>query len=255
TSSGSGPRRQETIGDVAAQTRVLALETTKTNQALEIGSLKRKEDASKQRRIIDNLDADEGVALVDEAQGRNDQDMFDTCVLDDEEVVAEKEVSAADPITTADEVVTTAGVEVSTAATTPTISIDDITLAKAVAALKSAKPMVARNLEAQLQAELKEEERLARQKEEEANIALSAEWDDKDKAEGSETRAEGSSKRAGDELEYDKSKKQKLDEQVEVEEDNDQEEAEMKIYMKIISDDKIAIDTIPLATKPPIIVD
>nr|GFC59081.1 hypothetical protein [Tanacetum cinerariifolium] len=116
TSSGSGPRRQETIGDVAAQTRVLALETTKTNQALEIGSLKRK--------------------------GRNDQDMFDTCVLDDEEVVAEKEVSAADPITTADEVVTTAGVEVSTAATTPTISIDDITLAKAVAALKSAKPMV-----------------------------------------------------------------------------------------------------------------
>nr|GFD21519.1 hypothetical protein [Tanacetum cinerariifolium] len=37
---------------------------------------------------------------------------------------------------------------------------------------------VARNLEAQLQAELEEEERLARQKEEEANIALIAEWDD-----------------------------------------------------------------------------
>nr|GFD06585.1 hypothetical protein [Tanacetum cinerariifolium] len=37
---------------------------------------------------------------------------------------------------------------------------------------------VARNLEAQLQAELEEEERLARQKEEEANIALVAEWDD-----------------------------------------------------------------------------
>nr|GEV10416.1 hypothetical protein [Tanacetum cinerariifolium] len=37
---------------------------------------------------------------------------------------------------------------------------------------------VTRNLEAQLQAELKEEERLARQKEEEANIALIAKWDD-----------------------------------------------------------------------------
>nr|GEW33923.1 hypothetical protein [Tanacetum cinerariifolium] len=114
--------------------------------------------------------------------------------------------------------------------------MDDITLAKALAALKSAKPMVkepsipkakgivmqepeertirtttvpsqsskdkgkakmiepekplkkkdqimideevARNLEAQLQAELEEEERLTRQKKEEGNIALIAEWDD-----------------------------------------------------------------------------
>nr|GFD07046.1 hypothetical protein [Tanacetum cinerariifolium] len=66
---------------------------------------------------------------------------------------------------------------------------------------------------------------------------------------------EGSSKRAGGEFEFDKSKKQKLDEKVEVEEDNDQEESEMKIYMKIISDDEIALDAIPLDTKPPIIVD
>ncbi|GKE39093.1 hypothetical protein Tco_1462498 [Tanacetum coccineum] len=36
---------------------------------------------------------------------------------------------------------------------------------------------MARNLEAQLQAELIEEERLARQKEEEANIALIESWD------------------------------------------------------------------------------
>ncbi|GJU43247.1 hypothetical protein Tco_1200513 [Tanacetum coccineum] len=36
---------------------------------------------------------------------------------------------------------------------------------------------IARNLEAQLQAELIEEERLARQKEEEANIALIESWD------------------------------------------------------------------------------
>nr|GEV10415.1 hypothetical protein [Tanacetum cinerariifolium] len=196
-------------------------------------SLGDQEDASKRGRIIDNLDADEGVTLVDETQWRNDQD-FDTGVLDDEEFVTEKMVSTSDLVTTAGEVVTATGVEVSDATTTPTISIDDITLAKALAALKSAKPVVkepsvpvsatstspkasavsttsttvtiktkakgivmqepkettirttttkdqimideevARNLEAQLQAKLEEEKRLARQKEEEANIALIA---------------------------------------------------------------------------------
>nr|GEY28325.1 hypothetical protein [Tanacetum cinerariifolium] len=163
--------------------------------------------------------------------------MFDTGVLDDEEVVAKKEVSTVDPITTTSEVVTTACVEVSVTVTTPIISMKDITLAKALVALKSANPMVkepsvskakgivmqepeettirttttvpsqslkdkgkekmiepekplkkkdhimideevARNLEAQLQAELKEEEMLERQKEEEANIALITKWDD-----------------------------------------------------------------------------
>nr|GEW62921.1 hypothetical protein [Tanacetum cinerariifolium] len=325
---------EEMYNDVKkAATTATGLDTIKTNQALEIGSLKRnvkkkaskrthklnrlykigsskrieyldkaslgdQEDASKQGRIIDNLDADEGVTLVDETQGRNDQDIFDTSVLDDEEVVNEKEVSTVDPVTTA-------GVEVSAAATTPTIFMDDIRLAKALAALKSAKPMVKKP----------KEESLKRQKEEEANIALIAKWVDvqammdadhkpakrlqvekkgkltieersklfvelKNKRKKhfarlsaeekwrkpptkaqkrnqmcSETRAEGSSKRAGEELESNKAKKQKLDEKVEVEEDNDQEEAEIKMYMKIISDDEIALDVIPLATKPPIIVD
>nr|GEW63436.1 hypothetical protein [Tanacetum cinerariifolium] len=164
---------------IQLQSRVFALEHIKTNQALQIGSLKRRvkklkkaskrtyklkrlykigssgriksssevclgdqEDASKQGRIIDNLDADEGVALVDETQGRNDQDMFDIGVFDDEEVVVEKEVITADLVTTAGELVTTTGVEVSVAATTSTISMDDITLAKALAALKSSTPMV-----------------------------------------------------------------------------------------------------------------
>nr|GEX15122.1 hypothetical protein [Tanacetum cinerariifolium] len=78
---------------------------------------------------------------------------------------------------------------------------------------------VARNLEAQLQAELEEEDRLARQEEEDANIALI-----------------------------------KLDEKVEAEVDNDQDEAEIKMYLKIVLNDEVAIDTIPLASKPPIIV-
>ncbi|GJR30192.1 hypothetical protein Tco_1106424 [Tanacetum coccineum] len=60
-----------------------------------------------------------------------------------------------------------------------------------------------------------------------------------------------SAKRAGDKLESDESKKQKTDENKEVEEDN---EAELKKHQVIVKDDDIAIDVIPLATKPPVIV-
>ncbi|GKC36538.1 hypothetical protein Tco_1048922 [Tanacetum coccineum] len=70
----------------------------------------------------------------------------------------------------------------------------------------------------------------------------------------SETRTEESSKRAGDELKSDMSKKQKIDEHVEFEKD-DQEEAEMKRHIEIVKDDEVAIDVIPLATKPPVIVE
>ncbi|GJS93497.1 hypothetical protein Tco_0800465 [Tanacetum coccineum] len=69
---------------------------------------------------------------------------------------------------------------------------------------------------------------------------------------GSETRIEGSSKRAGEELKSKNLKKQKLDENVEAEVDD---EAEMKKHMEIVPDDEVVIDAITLATKPPIIVD
>ncbi|GJS96096.1 hypothetical protein Tco_0803064 [Tanacetum coccineum] len=71
----------------------------------------------------------------------------------------------------------------------------------------------------------------------------------KSKMKGSKPKAEGSSKRAGEELESDNSKKQRIDEH------DDQEEVEMKKHMEIVQDDKVAIDDIPLATKPPIIVE
>ncbi|GKD24159.1 hypothetical protein Tco_1230373 [Tanacetum coccineum] len=70
---------------------------------------------------------------------------------------------------------------------------------------------------------------------------------------GSETRIEGSSKRVGEELDESKNlKKQKLDENVEAEVDDD---VEMKKHMEIVPYDEVAIDATPLATKPPIIVD
>ncbi|GJY52513.1 hypothetical protein Tco_0443360 [Tanacetum coccineum] len=57
---------------------------------------------------------------------------------------------------------------------------------------------------------------------------------------------ESSSKRAGDELEQESIKKQKVDE--------DKETSELKILMQIIPDEEeVAIDAIPFATKPPTI--
>ncbi|GJX62871.1 hypothetical protein Tco_0295771, partial [Tanacetum coccineum] len=68
------------------------------------------------------------------------------------------------------------------------------------------------------------------------------------RAEGSETREESNSKRAGDELEQENAKKQKMD--------DDHEAAKMKELIKIIpGEEEVAVDDIPLATKPPSIVD
>ncbi|GJW62077.1 uncharacterized mitochondrial protein-like protein [Tanacetum coccineum] len=182
----------ETMGDTSAQTRVLDLENTKTAQAQEITRISSSDeeslgekDASKQERKIDDIDADEEITLVDETtedQGRfSDEVMFDVSDLADEEVfVAEKRVP---------DVATT----VSTTATT--VTHEEITLAQALQELKidkgkgimeePEKPTkrkdqirhdeeVAQRLQAQLQAEFKEEERLTREKEEEANIVS---WD------------------------------------------------------------------------------
>ncbi|GKA52757.1 hypothetical protein Tco_0746072, partial [Tanacetum coccineum] len=188
-----------------------------------------------------------------------------------------------------------------------------------------------RNLKAQLQAKLIKEERLVRQKEEEANIALIESWDNTQammeayfelaqrlqaeeqgeitieerlrlfvelinrrkkyfgKLRAEEIRRKPPTKaqkrnqmftylknmagykhsqlkrKSYDEIQKlfdkemkrsDKSKKQKLDEHVEAEKDNDLEEEEMKKHMEIVQDEEeIAINVIPLATKPPMIVE
>ncbi|GJY31494.1 hypothetical protein Tco_0414989 [Tanacetum coccineum] len=56
-------------------------------------------------------------------------------------------------------------------------------------------------------------------------------------------------KRAGDEIEQENTKKQKVDE--------DKETAELQSLIEVVSDDEeeVAIDTVPLATKPPTIID
>ncbi|GJX99246.1 hypothetical protein Tco_0356265 [Tanacetum coccineum] len=198
------------------QSRVLALETTKTTQATKIASLKRRvkklerrnksrtyrlkrlyrfgssrrvesfedeglgeEDASKQGRIA-NIDANEDIYLVNV---QIDEDMFGVNDLDGDEVIVE----SIDVVKTAKEtrsvveevIVVTIPVSAATTTTTTTIITDvEMTLAQALAELKSAKPKADKVvIQEPEQAEAEEEERLAREKAqqvEEVNIA----WDD-----------------------------------------------------------------------------
>ncbi|GJV24871.1 hypothetical protein Tco_1377566 [Tanacetum coccineum] len=370
------------------QNRVLDLEHTKTTQALEIDSLKRRvkklekkqrskthglkrlykvglsarvvssedeglgeEDASKQGRKIHNIDADEDITL----ENVHDADMFGVHDLDGDEVFVETEEPVVNAARTTSTILVSAAKDLSNV---------DMTLAQALAELKSAKPKAVTNAATttttvvispkakrlviqeqeqastpitsskdkdkeaiRLQAQFDEEERIAREKEE-ANVALIAQWNDiqdkvetdyelaqklqaeeqeeltiKEKSklfqqlleermkhfaakrveerrnrpptkaqqrsimvntfvdmdtklvgcsevreEGSETREESSSKRAGDELEQEPSKKQKME--------YDKETSKLQSMMEVIPDEeKVAVDAIPLATKPPSIVD
>ncbi|GKC13907.1 hypothetical protein Tco_1010689 [Tanacetum coccineum] len=287
--------------------RVLNLETTKTAQAKEIASLKKRvkklerkkksktlgmkrlfkigrsaqvvsskdeglgdqEDASKQERKIANIDVDAEVTFIDETQGRNDDNlMYDRGVLDEQEVEVEKP-SEFTTITTT---------------TTPAASkpLQDKGKAKMIESeeplkMKPKDQVLFDEQEAiRLQAQFDEEERIVREKEE-VNIALIAQWNDiQDKVEtdyelaqrlrkhftakrakerrrkpptkaqqrkGSEIREEeSSSKRADDELKQEHTKKQKVD--------DDKEREDLQQCFELVTEEDVAIDAIPLATKP-----
>ncbi|GJY70589.1 hypothetical protein Tco_0474292 [Tanacetum coccineum] len=69
----------------------------------------------------------------------------------------------------------------------------------------------------------------------------------KDRSEGSETKAEGISKRAGEDFQQESTKKQKMD--------DDKEKEELKNFFEIVPDDgdDVTIDATPLSIKIPII--
>ncbi|GJR54880.1 hypothetical protein Tco_1405401 [Tanacetum coccineum] len=84
------------------------------------------------------------------------------------------------------------------------------------------------------------------------------------KTEGSEEKTKGSrkkmlgKKRAGKEQQQESSKRQRMEDDKETDEHEEVEvddEAELKKHLVIVKDDEIAIDAIPLATKPPVIVE
>ncbi|GJW88577.1 hypothetical protein Tco_0163917 [Tanacetum coccineum] len=378
------PQSNGSTDNVPDENKVLDLEKAKTSQDSEIASLKKNvkklEKRNKSRtpglkrlrkgRKIADIDADAKVTLIDETQGRNDDNlMFDTGVLDEQEVEVEKRSKLQKPKVGGVMIQEPSKFTITTTTTTPAASkpLQDKGKAKMIESEKPLKKKdqimydqeVALNLQAQLQAELEEEDRLTRHKEEEANIALIESWDNTqemkdadyqmtqqlqaeeqaqlsieeksklfvqllkarkkkfiemkarekrnkpptqtqqrklycnylknmegytlkqlnglkfkvikdmfDKSfkrvntfvdyktelvEGSEKRAEDSTKRAGTELEQEVAKKQKIDDS---KVDDDQEEARMKEIMNIVPDEEeVAIDAIPLATKPPCIVD
>ncbi|GKA67333.1 hypothetical protein Tco_0767141, partial [Tanacetum coccineum] len=136
------------------QSRVLALETTKSNQALEIKSLKRRVKSLEKRRksrtpgfkrlrkvgSVSRVESSNDVSLgAQEDASKQVRKLTDLDADAEEKEVAEKEVSAVDPFTTAGEVVTTANVEVTTA-NAPTTTIDKLTLVQTLIEIKAAKP-------------------------------------------------------------------------------------------------------------------
>ncbi|GJS83146.1 hypothetical protein Tco_0749687 [Tanacetum coccineum] len=128
------PRRQDTMGDTIAQTGFENVSKT-SNDSLLAGvntpqsdkdSLKLNEDASKQGRI-DDIDANEDIYLVNV---HRDEDMFRVIDLEGDEVIVEIEVDH--------EVV----VKTKVASKDVNFSVDEVTLAQSLAALKSVKPKV-----------------------------------------------------------------------------------------------------------------
>nr|GEV52021.1 reverse transcriptase domain-containing protein [Tanacetum cinerariifolium] len=174
------PRRNKSLrGNKgrSLQEQVLDLQKAKDAQAKEIVALKKKENASKHGRMIEEIDQDDEVALDDDAQRRtNDADMFrvddlagqevdmDTTTGEHEEKIIE-DVSTAEPVTTAGEVVTTTADKVSAAPTTYMIELK-------VPIKKKDQKRIDEEYARKLEAEEQEAARLNRaQQDEEANIS------------------------------------------------------------------------------------
>ncbi|GJU50833.1 retrovirus-related pol polyprotein from transposon TNT 1-94 [Tanacetum coccineum] len=217
---------------------------------------------------------DNDVTLVDETKERQDDElMFDTGVLDINDMPVKAKVDEKDEQSTklddstAGKVVTTASVEGGVAPTT----IKEITLAQKLIKIKAAKPKVvttaattttttrpkARGVVVQEPSEFR-----APQEEQPSIIRQRKKESKEKKVEGSEETTKGrkkkilGSKRAGKEQQQESLKKQRIEEDKEtdkVEEVEVDDEAELKKHLVIKQDDDIAIDVIPLATKPPVI--
>nr|GEU77673.1 retrovirus-related Pol polyprotein from transposon TNT 1-94 [Tanacetum cinerariifolium] len=269
TSSGGGPKRQDTMKDTIAQTRILDLEITKTTQALDIESLKRKvkklekkqrsithklkrlykvglsarvessedeslgeDDASKHKRIAD-INADEGITLVNETikdQGRNnDEDMFGVNNLDGDEVIVENEDVAEQVKEDKGKGIMVEPKPVKKLSKKDQISLDE-------------------ELAFKIQAE-EEEERIAMKRINNFVDYITKLLEESSKKAQAELTQEGSSKRAGDELEQKRSKKQKVE--------DDKESEELKKCLEIIPDDgdDVTIDATPLSSKSSTIVE
>nr|GEV16952.1 hypothetical protein [Tanacetum cinerariifolium] len=139
-SSGGGPSGEDSLKFnelmelcTKLQQKVLDLEITKTTQALEIDIMKGKVKNLERKKRIADIDTNEDIYLVNV---HNDEDMFD----DDQDLGGEEVFFANQDENVVEKEVDVAQVQVTTTATNPTISIDEVTLAEALAELKHTKP-------------------------------------------------------------------------------------------------------------------
>nr|GEX60806.1 hypothetical protein [Tanacetum cinerariifolium] len=215
---------------------------------MEKDSLGAQEDASKQERMIEEIDQNAEIALDDETQGRtNDEEMFGFDDLAGEEVVMEtttcehkeqiiEDVSTAEPVTTAGEVVTTTTVKDSAASITY-VTKDEITMAQELDALKSIKPKVVGRSFDEIKKLFDKEKRKVND-----FTAMDSEAQ------------ESSIKRTIEHLEHDISKKQKVDENVKPVIDDSEE---LKKCIEIVPDDgdDVHIEATPLSSRSPTTID
>ncbi|GJW66486.1 hypothetical protein Tco_0120910 [Tanacetum coccineum] len=309
--SGSGPRRQDTMGDKIAQTRfenvskisnnsllagvntpqsdedrlklnelmefctklqqrVLELENTKTAQAQEITSLKlrvkklEKKGGSRTHKLkrlykgrkIDDIDKDAEITLVDETQGSRDEVTLAQALAALKSVKVQEKANVVEEPS---ESITTTPTLTTTIAATTIIAVSTRPRAKGLVIHEEEQATTptsffSNNLTfGYKQNELKNKSFNDIQKLFDKAMKRVNTFVDMDtelvegsivRAEGSETRVEGSSKRAGEELEQESSKKHKLEE--------DKEIVELQRLIEVVPDkEEVAIDAIPLATKPP----
>ncbi|GJV85256.1 putative ribonuclease H-like domain-containing protein [Tanacetum coccineum] len=152
-------------------------------------SLGAPEDASKQGRSIEDIDDNVDVSLVDETQERQDDDlMFDTGVLEDDEMHVEAKVDGKDnrEITLAQKLIQIKAAKpkvVTTAATTATTTRPKdrgvvVQEPSEFRVPQETQPSSSKDKgKAKLDAELLEEQKLVRKQEEEANMALIESWE------------------------------------------------------------------------------
>ncbi|GJR52579.1 hypothetical protein Tco_1403100 [Tanacetum coccineum] len=276
---------------ITLQTRVLAFETINTTQANEINSLKWR-DASKQGRIAD-IDANKDIYLVNV---QTDEDMFSVNDLDGDEVIVDNVDAAEDIVviekaklvSATEETVNAAATIVSTASTILVTNVE-ITLAQALAELKSAKPKADKVViqepeqgttttttataastrpkakgivfheqeqaptpivSSQQPSQVRAQDKGKGIMVEESVSKIEVDYQLAQRLQAQEQEElTDAEKRTKDELEQESSKRQKLEE--------DKESKELKQCLEIIPDDGdgVTIDATPLSTKSPTIVD
>ncbi|GJR07205.1 hypothetical protein Tco_0530189 [Tanacetum coccineum] len=199
TTLGGGPRRQETIGDTIAQTRfknvskpmIHCSQETKTTQVEEIVSLKRRVNKLKQKKRsrTNGLKRLYKVGLTRVESSRDEESLEQEVATKDvnltvdevtlaQALVALKSVNLKVKVIVVEESsvpVSAASTKVSAATTTTTATIP--TPRKGIVITELDQLKLDEEMALKLQAEIDEDERLAREKEE-PNVALTKGWDD-----------------------------------------------------------------------------